>query len=271
MTSDQIFWVTSYPARLAEISGKLLIESWQGPGQLLVFTEGIEESENIPKEGVRYLPLDRDAILLEFLRLHASVIPKELGGKWEGPCACSQNTPAAKKNIRQRRGKYHALPCPEFWFCKHMSRWFRKVVAMHRAITFDPSIQNPVFIWIDADCEFVQIPTPETLESWFQGKDVFYFKHTREATESGLFGLRGPGLEINKRMMSIYLSSRFLRYKRWDDCHVFDQARRELPRLLTADLAVSLTGHADVIPSSIAGPYIQHSKGRHGRVTGIFK
>lgn len=259
-------FVTSFPARLAGVSGKPLIDSYLKTGSLLPFWVYPEAMTGQPMGlGTSRITVKPDLIfdpmLKNWLSAEADVIPKALGGNWEGPCTCPNKNPHSTK---------HVMPCVGHWFCKHASRWFRKVVAWSRAVEATPPSMR--IVWIDADTRFSKLVTNKVVDEWFQGSDLFYLKGPqRSEWEAGVIGFSGAkGREVVTRTRDLYLSQEYRKLCRWDDSYVVRRAAASIEGLKSVDLATRTIGHSDVVPHSKLGRYLAHMKGRHSRVLKIY-
>jgi hypothetical protein len=260
-------WVTSFSAKLYEASGRELVESYVRTGScgiMVVAPEGLNGIDLPESEGnVSRLPdLSTDIWLTDWLRRYAKHIPVDLGGKWSGPCKCKHpGNPHAR----------HKLPCPGYWFCRHASRWYRKIVALKRVLDTAPCQRR--LVWVDADVVFDKRVDESVVDSWFGEHDLFYLKGPkREEWETGVVGYQGlKGLDFIETIWNRYLVGLFLKDSRWDDCYQSRMALKTRPDVRAVDLATGSSGHSDVVPHSPLGRYLSHFKGRHGRVLGIMK
>lgn len=161
--------------------------------------------------------------------------------------------------------KRHKPACVGAWFNRNFSRWFRKIVTLRAALELRP--RPDVLIWIDADCRFVRRTTTPVISRWFGSMTtgIFYFKSARPVMEAGLVGYNMKvGLKGLQAFIKRYDSGVFQKDPRWDDS--FQLQRVIDSRVVRAiDLARRVGERAEVVPHSIVAPYIEHSKGRHGR------
>lgn len=267
---SKVLFVTSFNRELFEASGRALVESWaehKPEGHLRAATEGVTAAELVGEDavyhGLHHAPLESFAPLRRFERDNRDIIPRDLGGLAR-PCRCP--------NARNPHAKTHAAGCPNYWFNRHASRWFRKVCALTAALHADTGAD--VFAWLDADCVFLK-PLPHAkVEEVLGGKDVAYLKSKdRQVIESGvmLFDLRRGGRRFIEDVFRRYTSGAFRRDKRWDDAYQFQQALGANRTITSVDMARRATGHADVLPNSPLGEYLEHRKGRHSRVLKLRK
>lgn len=271
-----LLWVTSFP-KVLEASGRKLIDSYLAhatfdalnPSALVAYTEGGAAAEAallFDKKFVAVEAIDRHPMLEDFLNRHQAVIPATLGGACPDAALCKCGP---KGRSLDPHDKKHKLPCPGYWFCKHAVRWFRKAIALTEAAKIAPEY----LVWVDADCEFTAPVTVDTVLGWFNGGDTFYLKATREAPDTGVFGVRlgsPAGKKVFDTFVGYYASGAFRRERRWDDCWLFQKAIKEVPGT-HRDLATKATGHSEVVPNSPVGKVLTHAKGSHSRVQGIYK
>jgi hypothetical protein len=262
----KILWATTFSADMWETSARHLIESYvstKTPHKLVAYTEGMDLPDTPNAEGFR---LEDDPVLSRFLLKNADVIPKKLGGNAPEPeCRCR------KGPHRVHDEKKHKLPCVGYWFCKNAFRWLRKVVAANLAAEAHPDYD--VLMWVDADAGFLQHVPPEVVASWFAGKyGCIYLKSRRTAIETGVVGyhLRYGGAAVLQQTLARYVSGRFRRDRRWDDCVQLENGIVAARGVVTKDLATDVGERNTVIQHSPLGAYLGHDKGLHRR-TGVLK
>jgi hypothetical protein len=255
-------FVTSFNDVFYEASGRRCVETFREHNRSYEIWAYIEAADDdvladIEREleamGSTVVRLSRLPLLMEFLDIARDVIPREFGGD-----APSEMFPGDGPQTG------------DVWFRKNMYRWFRKIVALdHTSAGFDN-----VLFWMDCDC-FSKAALPvSVIEHCFRGAGVVRMKANRKHTETGLVGydLAHPGVhELIAAMKDHYLSRRFERYPRWDDCITLDLHldRPGAPR--SRDLARRTVGHGDVLPSTIFAPYLEHEKGLHSRKLGLVR
>jgi hypothetical protein len=260
-------WITSFSNDLYEATGKELIRSYEDTascGKLFIAPERVNNLVRIKPEATVLLSDPADSPdLFTWVSKNKSIIHKEFGGTWTGPCKCP--------NPHDSKDKRHKASCPNSWFCKHAVRWFRKIIALKSLLA--TSYQYDRVVWLDSDVVFKQKVTEELVTSWFNGNDVFYFKGPkRKVWETGIFGLSVPnGLTLVNKVFDCYMSGEFLKHPRWDDGYIIQQVASADKAMKKLDLATDASGHADVIPHSPLKDYMEHHKGTHGRGLGIMK
>ncbi len=248
----KLSYITSFNKKLYAASGRALVESFldkRVEGTLSCFVEGDVSLPDHPS--ISGYSIDDDPLLKKVLEENVDVIPREYGGKHDGKCTC-------------RNKKQHRPRCPKLWWNENFSRWFRKVVALNRAVHETPA---DIFIWVDCDCEFQQSLNIATVEGWFSGRSVFYLRHRRKHPETGLVGydLRKQGAQFILALADRFESKAFRKDDRWDDCWQFMMVQQNFPTIDTIDIATGIAHRSQVIPMSPAGPYFVHDKGSHRR------
>jgi hypothetical protein len=192
-------------------------------------------------------------LLSDFLSVARDVIPRQFGG--DAPPDTFPGEGPETGNV---------------WFRKNMFRWFRKIVALDHA----SAGYEDVLFWIDCDC-FSKGPLPlDVIERAFSGAGVIRMRANRKHSETGLVGydFAQPGVrELIAAMKSHYMSRDFERYPRWDDCITLDLCldRAGAPR--SRDIAKRSIGHAEVLPTTVFAPYLEHDKGLHSRKLGLVR
>lgn len=272
-----VVWVTSFAKDMYEVSGKPLIDSFvatKTEGTLVVAYERMPGGAWLPP-GVVGHRLDEDEHLKAWLKRHADIIPKWLGGRHDGRCRCPGGPYAVHAKNR------HALPCVGYWFCRNASRWVRKLPALRAAVGHVNralgGTRDPAVIWLDADCVFQAKVTAQVAQTWFPGDaGVFYHRHKRAVLEAGVVGYRAArgGFDVLGKLWDRYFADAdpaFRHDPRWDDCYQLQQAMAAAPDVAAADLATGSGAHAAVIEFGPLKGYIGHDKGRHGRKLNIMK
>jgi hypothetical protein len=255
-------FITSFNDVFYEASGRRCVETFRvhNPDyEIWSYVEGSDEGAvaQIERElqalGSTVVRLDTLPLLGEFLHVARDVIPREFGG--DAPAEMFPGEGPATGDV---------------WFRKNMYRWFRKIVALdHATAGFDD-----VLFWMDSDC-FSTAPLPfEVIERAFGGVGVIHMRANRSHSETGLVGydLGFPGVrELIEAMKDHYLSRRFEQYPRWDDCITLDLQldRRDAPR--SRDIAKRAVANAEVLPTTVFAPYLEHEKGLHSRKLGLVR
>ena|SRR3990167_5775367 len=259
----KVLYVTSFARDMYEASGERLISSFASkgvPGKILCFVEGFD----LPKKTNRVIErrLDGDPILDSWLVANLDVIPTHLGGRHEG-CQC----PGGPLDVHS---KMHSQPCVGYWFNRNASRWFRKVVALYRAM--DQAAD--VLVWLDSDCFFKKKLPEEQVARTFKSRAVFYMQsRRRKVLESGIMGffLDRGGRRFIELTLDRYRSGEFRKHPRWDDCYQWQLTRDKHKDIPSTDIATRASGHADVARHSTLKDFLEHDKGRHGRGLGLMK
>ncbi|HET8546795.1 MAG TPA: hypothetical protein VFL57_02265 [Bryobacteraceae bacterium] len=253
-----LLFVSSFNAALYHASGKALIESFLQSGSegtlLLCHEDGIGVAIRQCATLLTW-NLDTSDLLASWIAANHDIIPLHLGGS-ATPCAC----PA----IDAFRG--HAPRCIWGWYNKNASRWFRKIVSLDYARTL-PGYS--MIVWLDSDCRFTRALTANTVAGWFGSTAVFYHKsRDRKVVESAVIGFRttAAGQAFLDHTIERYRSGAFRSFARWDDGYQLQITIEEHPELPCTDLATHAVRGTHVLPTSPAGCYIEHDKGRHGRM-----
>ncbi len=258
----RVRFVTSFNDVFYEASGRRCIETFreQNPSyEIWAYIEAGDRDriadleQEVSAMGATVVSLANLSLLPEFLEIARDVIPREFGGD-------------APPEMFPGEGPQTG----DVWFRKNMFRWFRKIVALEHASTgFEE-----VLFWMDCDC-FSKAPLPlSVIEAAFRDAGVIRMRANRKHTETGLVGydLARPGVrELLAAMKEHYLSRRFERYPRWDDCITLDLCldRPDAPR--SRDIARRAVGNADVLPTTVFAPYLEHEKGLHSRKLGLVR
>jgi len=173
-----ILYVTSFNKKLYEATGKDMLESFvyvKTEGEILVT---YEDDITIPKHR-KFIPynLDTDDFLNNWLEENKDVIPKSIGGNFEGSMS-----------------KYNA----------RASKWFRKIAALNKALEYKDRYEAIVFV--DSDTTFKNKITEEYVLSVFDNSAMFYHlgqyrKHIDAGIESGFIGfhMKNGGDEFLRR------------------------------------------------------------------------
>jgi hypothetical protein len=252
--------VTSFNDVFYEASGKRCVETLLRHNPMYEVWAYIEAADDVALGGIERELEDMGAtvvrlsalpLLTEFLEIARDVIPTQFGGD-------------APPEMFPGEGSQTG----DVWFRKNMYRWFRKVVALdHSSTRFDN-----VLFWIDCDCfSKAHLPLP-LIEQAFRGSGVIRMRANRKHTETGLVGydLAEPGVhELIAAMKAHYMSRDFECYSRWDDCITLDVCldRAGAPR--SRDIAKRAVANAEVLPTTIFEPYLEHEKGLHSRKLGL--
>lgn len=262
-------WITSCAADMWQASGRELVNSFlthQVDGELWVYYEG-DALPLLNNSRVRVVRLSvaTNALLAGHLQRHGDLVPKEQGGSAGEPlCRC----PGGPLDVH---AKSHQPGCLGYWFNKNHFRWLRKLAALQEAAS--AAKEFDAMVWLDADCLFRSHVSGFDVDAWF-GPNVpaFFLQGFRPAPETGVvgFNLAGGGRAFLDAWLDVYRSGRFRQEPRWDDGYAWQLACRALGPM-ALDLAVSVVDHAEVVPASCLAQFLEHRKGRHGRVLGLMR
>ena len=242
-----ILYVTSFNKFLYEVTGKNLLESFAHnkiDGDLLI---AHEDELDIPKyKKFLFHNLDNDDYLQGWLEENKDIIPVELGGTHDG----------------EFDHKFH----------KRTSQWFRKIAALHHAVSLD----YEKIIFLDCDVVFLQHLTEEKIEEVFDGHSAFYHLGPHRAlkgtgVESGIIGfdITKNGRKLLEKVFEKYKDGSFKNYMRWDDAWMFTAAIEENPNIKTKDIASERSGSGHVVKDGKLSEYLAHFKGIHWRKYGV--
>lgn len=256
----KVLFATTFSADLYEGSAKRLLDTFAAtktPGTLVAYIEGMD----LPEEGnVKIRRLEADPLIPQFLEANRDIIPKALGGDLASPeCKCH-------KGPFDPHYKKHTLPCPGYWFCKNAFRWFRKPLAVKRAIDAFGKDYDAV-IWVDSDSEFVRTIPPEVAVAWFRKRyGCVFVRHKRDAIETGVFGYcpKLGGDRIANAVLDRYMSGKFRKDRRWDDCWQMQMGIDD-SKVKALDVATNIGPNNTVLQFSPLGKYLAHHKGHHRR------
>ena len=255
-----ILYVTSFNKKLYEATGKDMLESFvyvKTEGEILVT---YEDDITIPKHR-KFIPynLETDDFLNNWLEENKDVIPKSIGGNFEGSMS-----------------KYNA----------RASKWFRKIAALNKALEYKDRYEAIVFV--DSDTTFKNKITEEYVLSVFDDSAMFYHlgqyrKHIDAGIESGFIGfhMKNGGDKFLRRTIEKFQDKSYREYTRWDDGYVFKKVVEETKDLLLKDVVVlpdeelnhelgfGTRGSGHVIPKGPFADYLQHRKGVHWQKYGV--
>lgn len=261
-----VLFVTSFNQQLFDASGKAMCQSFldsKSIGRLMVVSEGMVGNDIPADDLITVHPIENMAALGTWEKANRDIIPKDLGGT--AVCKC--------KGTPEPHSKKHAPKCPGAWFNRYACKWFRKVVALNDALKIG---RAEVIIWVDCDSVFKAPITDEVILEALGGKAIGYMKSKdRPVIESGLLVFHGPrgGFQLIESVFSRYMSGKFREDDRWDDGYQWQRVLELDPELRRSsiDMASRASGHADVLPHTIFGPYLTHNKGRHSRILKLRK
>ena len=244
-------YVTSFNKRLYEATGQNMIESFvycKTEGDLLITHED-DLDQIIPKHRkFIFYNLDKDQWLAKWLKENEDIIPVSLGGKFEG-----EYEGRAKFNTRA-------------------SQWFRKIVAINRALHYKDKYD--AIIYIDSDVVFTKHLPAENIEKIFDNHSVFYHlgeyrRKSKTGIESGVIGfnLKKQGELFLNIVINKFRSGEFRDYLRWDDGYMFRMVVNENPSIPTIDIADC--NESNVVEYGPFADYIFHNKGIHWKQHGL--
>lgn len=260
-------WVTSFSPDLYEATGKGLVDSFEKVepcGRLFVGPEGIPFLKSTSHKVIALPDPANDPSLKVWINNNKSIIPKEYGGDYTGPCSCPN--PNDSKDTR------HKPKCPSSWFCRNAVRWFRKLLTLRNFLKLSDQEYSRI-IWIDSDVVFKNKVQETDIDSWFKNNSIFYLKGPkRKIWETGVVGFsKIHGIDLIYKTFDCFMDGVFLDFPRWDDSYALQTVAGQMFNLKTIDLATDTGKHADVVPFSPLGKFIEHNKGTHGRILGIMK
>ena len=201
--------------------------------------------------GSTVVQLESLPLLTEFLEVARDVIPREFGG--DAPADMFPGEGPATGDV---------------WFRKNMYRWFRKIVALDDATAgFDD-----VLFWMDSDC-FSKAPLPlEVIEQAFSGAGVIHMRANRSHSETGLVGydLAYPGVrELIARDEGALPLAALRAVPALGRLHHPRPPARPADAPRSRDIAKRAVANAEVLPTTVFAPYLEHEKGLHSRKLGL--
>lgn len=243
-----ILYVTTFNNHLYNATGRNLLYSFVEhcvEGELLICHEGVDD---LPKysQFITY-DMNDDEYLQTWLKDNKDVIPKRLGGDHNG----------------NYKHKFH----------ERTSEWFRKIAALHHAMSLTDYDQ---IVFLDCDVVIKRNVTKDFLQSVFGGTSMFYhYGPTRHRAgvgfETGIMGfdMRKDGGVILQHVFDKYANKSYRGYMRWDDAWMMTVAVDENPEVETRDLVQKVTPTGHVVEAGPLGPYMTHNKGVHWRKHGV--
>ena len=167
---NKTLYVTSFNKKLFDATGKAMIQSFLSSkieGDLLVTYED-DIAQEIPKaDTISLLKLEDYEFLNHWLRENKDIIPIEYGGEMEG-CGC-KDIPSNKHYYKD-----HIKRCPNLGFNRRASLWFRKIAAMHKALSVSKDKGYERVVFIDSDVLFKKSITDEFLDKIFNSAGFFF-------------------------------------------------------------------------------------------------
>ena len=255
-----ILYVTSFTARMYELTGTLLLESFlrtNSDGNLLICREGELGTLKQTSERVTQYDLGQSQFLKDWLAVNRDLVPVSLGGT---ASACQCDGP-------DDPWTGHQQGCVFQWFNKNASRWFRKIVSLDFALS---DTHCDAIIWIDCDCQFLKKLPSTVFEKLFENTSVLYHKSLdRSVVETGVIGFKCDfgGRTLLERVINRFRSGEFRQDLRWDDGYQFQIVIDASKDVRSKDLGKRADpqehGMGHVLPSGPLGEYIRHLKGVH--------
>lgn len=278
---SKVLYVTSFNEKLYRASGERLIKSFSllsSEADLLVCYEGGSYHEDFKElTWLKLYNLDGDPFLKRWLSENKDVIPLDRGGQFDG-CRCKYRKgiekifPFLAKKIK-RDG--HVECCPDSFWNKRASGWFRKIVSIDYALKKFSSSYDYI-VWIDCDCVFLKTISKNFLISLFLDKEIIFLKGERAVAETGWLGLKVGDLSRNifEQIRDVYESKEFRSFERWDDAFIIGSVLlRPENYSFSRDIASKKSyfngTDSNVFPCSLVGEYVEHWKGNHSRVLKI--
>ena len=245
-------YVTSFNKRLYEATGQKMIESFvynKTEGDLLITYED-DLDQIIPKHRkFIFYNLEQDQWLAEWLKENEDIIPVSLGGKFEESYSGKQQ----KFNTRA-------------------SQWFRKIVALKKALSYKSEYEAIIFI--DSDTIFTKQLPAKNIDDIFDGSSMFYHlgqyrRESKTGIESGIIGfnLQKEGELLLDIVIEKFRNGTFREYTRWDDGYIFRMVVEENPNILTRDVVDC--NESNVVEYGPFADYIFHNKGIHWQQHGL--
>lgn len=239
--------VTSFNKAIYEASGKRFLESYHKYASsipLAVFYEDIKKPDVAYAQEAAAWPW-----FCYVIAKQKDIIHKDFGGP-------------AGDDVFKVDGKVN-------WFRKHWYRWFRKIAAWHWVVG---KVQPDKFVWVDADCFFLQETTADWFDTIFDNNACIYLKSKRTVWENGVIGWDlNLGEDLLTEVFSLYHTGDFRKLQRWDDCYSSQKVVGKHKKIPSKDIATTVGKHSDVVTASAVGKHISHDKGRHGRVLRIYR
>ena len=272
---NKTLYVTSFNKKLFDATGKAMIQSFLSSkieGDLLVTHED-DIAKEIPKaDTISLLKLEDYEFLNHWLRENKDIIPVEYGGEMEG-CGCKDIPP------NKHYYKDHIKRCPNLGFNRRASLWFRKIAAMHKALSVSKDKGYERVVFIDSDVLFKKSITDEFLDKIFNSAGFFFHlgihrKRIGTGIESGFIGFSrdNQGFDFLQIVINSFITGDYRKYDRWDDGYVFRKIWEEHPEIPSKDVVGphQLKPFSHVVRYGMFAPYLEHDKGSHTRRYGIF-
>lgn len=238
--------MTSFNNIIYKNSGRGLIESFEREcpeGGLFVAAENMEPPFGswAKSRWIHAVSIDESPLLHEWLYRNRDVIPKSIGGEYEGE--------------------------KQSWWNRNAACWFRKVVALDAAIKSSAMEGVRILVWIDADCRFIGNPLFHEYEGWLGGAGCFYMQGPRRKhPETSIVGydIENGGMEVVNRLIERYREGVFREDERWDDCWQLMRALDDT-KIPSNDLFGGYGKVGRVVEHSALKDFFEHDKGINKR------
>ena len=247
----KILYVTTFNNKLYNATGRDMIESfvkYKTEGDLLIAHEDSLDEVIPHHRKFIFHDLEEDPFLHSWLRENADIIPVDLGGNFDGTYKGM-----AKFNHRA-------------------SQWFRKIVALNRAMEIKSDYEAIVFL--DSDTVVNKHLPSSKVDEIFDGHSMFYHlgehrKKVGTGIESGIIGfnLKEQGALLLGIVINKFRSGEFRDYFRWDDGYVFRKVVEEYWDIPTRDVVD--VKESNVVEHGPFAEYLVHKKGIHWKEHGL--
>lgn len=261
--------MTSFNKALYHTTGKKLIQTFMAKkiDNKFLITYEDEIDNKIPKKDNFILyNLDKNTFLKDWLNRFNHIIPQEYGGIAK-KCSCHIIT-----NVDKWNG--HNYGCPHSEWNRRASKWFRKIVALKVALSYNPE----KILFLDSDVYFIKHLPDRIVNSIFREDGFIYHygkyrQRIKTGIESGVIGFsrEGGGFDFLNKVIVCFESGRFLNYPRWDDGYVFKMMLDETPKnkLGRHDLVLRERRSSHVVNLGLFRHYLVHNKGWHTKKYGV--
>jgi hypothetical protein len=268
MTS--LLYVTTFNKKLFDATGRDMVASFlqkQIEGHLLVCYEDDIEEQIPSSNNILTYSLEKDSFLNNWLSKNSDVIPKDLGGDFLG-CSCDGKEQYLGGCVKG---------CAGLSWNRRASLWFRKVVALNKALSLAEETQKySHIVFIDSDVIFTDKLHEDSVKSFFGNYGCLYHlgkrrKEILTGIETGVtaYSRANQGFVLLKTYIECFDSGKFREYDRWDDSYVLKKVIEDRQDLPSKDLVEELY-HTTVIPAGDFGKYLFHDKGAHAKKHKIF-
>jgi len=247
----KILYVTSFNEHLHKVTGRAMLESFvyhKTEGDLLIAHEdGLDKLIPHHRKFI-FHDLEEDELLAWWLKENEDIIPVALGGKFEG--------------------EYSGV----HKFNQRAAQWFRKIVALNRAM--DIKDEYDAIIFLDSDIVVNKHLPASKIEEIFDEHSMFYHlgpyrRGAGTGIESGVIGfnLKTMGGVLLGIVINKFKSGEFKKYIRWDDGYVFRMVVEENSHIPTRDVVDA--NESSVVEFGPFAEYLVHNKGIHWKTYGL--